>query len=58
MGITTMVNIDQAHMTGTLLRSHMAKMLVNYAVKLMYQKPDLTRKCVFSDMQNSSVEIQ
>jgi len=58
VGITTMVNIDQAHMTGTLLRSHMAKMLVNYAVKLMYQKPDLTRKCVFSDMQNSSVEIQ
>ena len=58
IGITTMVNIDQAHMTWTLLRSHMAKMLVNYAVKIMNQKPDLTRQCVFSDMQNSSVEMQ
>ena len=58
VGITTMVNMDQAYMTWTLLRAHMAKMLVNYAVKIMDQKPDINRQCVFSDVNDSSVEMQ
>jgi len=38
LGITTMDSIDNANMKGNLIRSHMAKMISNYAIKVL-QKP-------------------
>lgn len=35
LGVTTMSTIDQADLEGSLIRSHMAKMISNFAVKVM-----------------------
>jgi hypothetical protein len=58
MGITTMSTIQQADMTGYLIRSHMAKMIVNYAVKILGYQPDASRACIFTDVANESAELQ
>jgi hypothetical protein len=35
LGITTIETIDNADMEGSLIRSHMAKMMVNFAIKTL-----------------------
>gem|GEM_PF-2672482 len=35
LGITTTENIDNANMEGNMIRSHMAKMISNYAIKVL-----------------------
>jgi len=35
IGITTQPTIDSANMFGSLIRSHMAKMMVNYAKEVL-----------------------
>lgn len=45
-------------MTGILIRSHLAKMMSEYAINILGQTPNTTRKCVFSDMQNETQELQ
>lgn len=56
--ITTMPTIQEADMEGALIRSHMAKMMVNYAVKVALLHPDATKECIFDDVSNQSTEIK
>lgn len=58
IGITTMPTIQKANMTGTLIRSHMAKMMVNYAIKVLHLQPDTSRVCEFLDTATLGPEIQ
>jgi hypothetical protein len=53
-----MSSIKQANMTGSLLRSHMAKMMVNYAVNVLDKTPDTSHSCTFSDISNETTELQ
>jgi len=50
IGITTMNTIQKANMTGNLIRAHMAKMMVNYAIKVLGKYPNATSGCVFNDL--------
>jgi len=45
-------------MTGILIRAHLAKMMSEYAIKVLGQTPDMTRKCVFTDMNNQTAEFK
>jgi hypothetical protein len=58
IGITTQSSIDTANMYGSLLRSHMAKMMVNYATEVMGQTPDTSKTCEFTDVANQTEELQ
>ena len=58
LGITSSPTILGADIEGQLIRSHMAKMMVNYAVKVMGRKPDTTKTCSFGDIANQTPEIQ
>jgi len=57
MGITTQGSIDSANMYGTLIRSHMAKMMVNYA-KELGQTADTSVEVNFTDVADQSTELQ
>ncbi|MEI6672486.1 MAG: S-layer homology domain-containing protein [bacterium] len=57
-GITTQSSIDTANMYGSLIRSHMAKMMVNYAVEVKGLTPDTTKTCEFTDVANQTDELQ
>lgn len=58
IGITTQSPIDNANMFGSLLRSHMAKMMSNYAVEVLGLTPDTTKECNFTDVANETAELQ
>ena len=51
--ITTMWSIDRANMWWNLTRVAMAKMLSNYAINVLWLKPDTSKDCYFSDVSNS-----
>lgn len=53
-----MKTIQQANMTGHLLRSHMAKMISVFAVMLADIAPDTTKKCTFTDIASQSTEMK
>jgi len=57
-GITTKPTIQEADMNWNLIRSHLAKMLVNYARYILGKNPDTTIKCEFTDMSEQSPEMQ
>ena len=48
-GITTMSTIEWARMNDWLTREEMAKMISNYAVNILWKKPDTTKPCYFID---------
>lgn len=56
--ITTIPTILKADLEWVLIRSHMAKMMVNYAIKVLNKQPDLTLSCNFNDIGNETVELQ
>jgi len=56
--ITTVSDIKRADMTGVLIRSHLSKMISEYAIKVLGKTPDTTRKCIFSDIKNQTAEFQ
>lgn len=58
IGITTQSTIDDANMYGSLLRSHMAKMMVNYAKTVLGKTADTSLPCKFSDIGDQSAELQ
>lgn len=58
IGITTKDTMKDADMPWKLIRSHMAKMIVNFAVKLLEKHPDETKMCSFSDIIGESLEMQ
>lgn len=58
IGITTIPTIQGANMDGNLTRAHMAKMIVNFAIKVLGLKPDTTRICEFTDIDDQSTELK
>ena len=58
LGIVSSPSILWANMEGTLIRAHMAKMIVNYTIKVMWLKPDTTKTCNFGDIGNQSSDLQ
>ena len=57
-GITTMTTIKDADMEGKLIRSHMAKMVVNYAINVLGKTLNTWAVCAFSDTANQSDEMK
>ena len=53
-----MPSIDSANMNGSLIRAHMAKMMVNYAEWVLWLSPDTSLSCMFTDIANQSTELQ
>lgn len=49
-GITTVNNIDKANLNGGITRIEMAKMMSNYAINILWLKPDTNLKCFFYDV--------
>jgi len=58
IGITTKSPIDKADMYGNLLRSHMAKMMVNFAKYVGGKSPDYTLPCKFTDIDYEKPELK
>ena len=58
IGITTQSTIDTANMYGTLIRAHMAKMMVNYATEVLGLTPNTSLTCEFTDVANQTEELQ
>ncbi len=58
IGITTIKTIQQADMWGSLFRAPMAKMMVNYAIKVLDKTPDTWAVCEFNDIANQSTEMK
>jgi len=48
--ITTMPDCLSANMDGSLIRSHAAKMMSNYAMNVLDKEPDTEKVCEFDDM--------
>ena len=51
-GITTMPTIEEADIEGPLTRIAMAKMLSYYAINVLWQKTDTSKKVKFRDVSN------
>ena len=47
--ITTQSSIEKANMLWKITREEMAKMISNYAVNVLWKKPDATKTCLFLD---------
>jgi hypothetical protein len=58
VGITSMPTIESANMNGNLIRSHMAKMMVNYAKNVLGKIPNTSLSCNFTDIANQSTELK
>lgn len=58
IGITTMPTIEQADMNGNLIRSHMAKMMSNYATEVLNLVPNTGKVCSFNDIGTETPELQ
>ena len=58
LGITSASSFADANMEWLLLRSHLAKMMVNYATKVLSLKPDTNKVCEFDDVANENAELQ
>jgi len=55
--ITTQCPIEKANLGGDLIRQHFAKMMTEYAMNVLWQKPDLTKDCFYTDMGNETYEM-
>lgn len=58
IGITTMPTIQQANMMWPLLRKHLAKMISEFAVKVLWIEPNKNKVCVFDDMDEETQEMK
>lgn len=56
--ITDMPTIQKANMEWNLLREHMAKMMVNYSVKVLKKTINTWLVCNFNDTKNETAEMQ
>lgn len=56
--ITTITSCANAQMDNVLSRKHAAKMVTNFATKVMNKQPDTSLNCSFADMQNESSEMK
>ena len=58
IGITTQQTIQSANMYGSLIRAHMAKMMVNYTKNVLGKEPNTSLACNFSDIAGETKEMQ
>jgi len=58
IGITTLPTIQQADLTGVLVRRYLAKMISNFAIKQLGKTPNTWMVCDFTDIENQNAEIQ
>ncbi len=58
IGITTIPSIQQANMTGTLIRKHFAKMISIFAIKQIKSIPNTWLICNFTDMDDENTEMK
>jgi hypothetical protein len=58
IGITTISNIQKANMEGNITRSELAKMISEFAIKVLKKQPDYQNNCVFDDSIEESEEVQ
>lgn len=58
IGITTQTPIANADIYGNLIRSHMAKMMSNYATEVLGKTPNTSLACDFTDVGNQTAELQ
>lgn len=58
VGITTIDSIEDAKLDQPVLRMRLAKMMVEYAIKVLHKTPDASRQCNFADMADQSPEMQ
>jgi len=58
IGITTMPTIQEANMTGTLIRKHLAKMISNFAMQTLNIVPNTGKICIFEDVSSESMEMK
>ena len=56
--ITTINTYQKANMGGQLIRSHLAKMISNFAINLGGRTPDTSLDCDFVDVSHQSEELQ
>lgn len=56
--ITTQSTIQKANMGGVLIRSHMAKIMVNYAINILGRTVNTWVMCDFKDVQHESSEMK
>jgi hypothetical protein len=53
-----MPTIQQANMLGKLQRRDLAKMMSNFAIRILDQQPNTGRQCLFTDMNHESTEMK
>lgn len=58
LGITTIPTIQEADMNWLLFRKFAAKMVSEFAVKVIGRLPDKTKKCIFTDIDKENLELQ
>lgn len=58
LGITTMPSAYEANLKGKLLRKDLAKMISEYALKVVHLKPDNRLSCLFNDIENETLETK
>ena len=56
--ITTKPTIDQAKMDNNLTRAEMAKMMSEYAIKILGKQPVMVKKCSFQDLTWVAFDLQ
>ncbi|MFZ2151084.1 MAG: S-layer homology domain-containing protein [Candidatus Absconditicoccaceae bacterium] len=57
-GSTTMDTIETSNVYGTLIRSHMAKMLSAWGTEVLGLTPDTSKTCEFTDIENQTQEMK
>jgi len=58
LGITTISSIQEAALDKPIIRKHLAKMISEYAIKVVGLTPDNSKKCNFSDIAQESEEMK
>lgn len=58
LGITTMPTAYQANLKGKLVRKDLAKMISEYALKVLKLKPDNRLTCLFDDLEDETLETK
>ena len=56
--ITTIDDCEKVDLNGSLIRSHMAKMISNFAMTTLGLKPNTGMVCNFTDMGKQSDEMK
>ena len=53
-----MPTIQEANLDGKVIRSHMAKMITEFAIRVLGKQPNTKLICSFSDTANESAEMK